>query len=253
MRVRQDTRTLPSESLEQCVALLSRRYDDIDGTELIRAFVEREYPGRIALASSFGAESAVLLHMISVVDPTLPVLFLDTGKLFDETLAYRDTLVRALGLSGVRAVTPWGEELAAVDPDGTLHQRDPDLCCFVRKVAPLDRILGDFSVWITGRKAYHGGDRSALPAIEAAAGRIKLNPIVGWDPAAVEAYLVRHDLPRHPLQAEGYPSIGCAPCTVRVCAGEDPRAGRWQGMTKRECGIHQSPSAGAVGGDGGGA
>jgi len=197
-----------------------------------------EFPGRAAMTSSFGAEAAVLLHMVAEIAPATPVLFLDTGKLFDETLAYRDALIDRLGLSDVRTLTPAAYELNALDPKGDLHATAPDQCCFVRKVAPLDRGIAGFDAWITGRKAYQSAGRSGLKPIEAAEGRIKINPLLGWRPADIDAYMARHGLPAHPLLADGFLSIGCAPCTDRACAGEDPRAGRWRGRGKTECGIH---------------
>jgi len=210
----------------------------LQGVDLIRAFTAREFPGRTALTSSFGAESAVLLHMAATVDRSIPVLFLDTGKLFPETLAYRDALVGRLGLTAVRTVTPAAYEIDALDPDGALHARDPDQCCFLRKVAPLDRVIGAYAVWITGRKAHHGAGRARLSTIEAEDGRIKVNPLLHWRPADIDAYMQAHGLPPHPLVTKGFLSIGCAPCTDRTGAGEDPRAGRWPKCGKTECGIH---------------
>jgi phosphoadenosine phosphosulfate reductase len=189
--------------------------------------------GRTALVSSFGAESVVLLHMVSEVDPATPVLFLDTEMLFPETLAYQEEVAETLGLTGIRRIGP-----AAGDPDGTLHRTDPDACCALRKTEPLERALEPFDAWITGRKRYQGGARRALPLVEPDGGRLKINPLAAWSREDVGAYMGRHALPRHPLVAKGYPSIGCAPCTTPVSRGEDERAGRWRGTWKDECGIH---------------
>jgi phosphoadenosine phosphosulfate reductase len=206
---------------------------------VLEAMIHGRFDGRVALVSSFGTESAILLHMISEIDKATPVIFLDTGKLFPETLAYRDTLVAQLGLTDVRAVRPSGKQLAAYDPDGRLWQKDPDLCCAIRKTNPLDGALEGFEAWITGRKRAQGGGRSALNMVEAGPdGRVTVNPLAFWDDARLEAYFEDHDLPRHPLQSEGYASIGCATCTQRVRPGEDKRAGRWAGLEKTECGIH---------------
>lgn len=235
--VQQTAANNPSE-FDRQVADLQRRFGDLQGADLIRAFVAGDYRGRMALTSSFGAESAVLLHMVARVDPSIPVLFLDTGKLFEETLTYRDDLVARLGLTDVRTLTPADYELEALDPDGTLHRSAPDQCCFIRKVAPLDRAIGGVDVWITGRKAFHSGNRADLSAIEPDNGRIKINPLLGWRPTDIDAYMERHALPPHPLVREGFLSIGCAPCTDRTRPGEDPRAGRWRGCAKTECGIH---------------
>lgn len=246
MRRRQDSHSvLPTAPmsrppLAQSVARLRARYGTLQGEALIRPILRGEFPGRSALTSSFGAEAAVLLHMVARVDPGTPVLFLDTGKLFAETLAYRDALIARLGLTDVRTITPAGYEVETLDPDGDLHRRAPDQCCFIRKVAPLDRALDGFDIWITGRKAFHSAGRADLSAIEAEEGRIKINPLLGWGPTEIDAYMDAHALPHHPLLAQGYLSIGCAPCTDRVRVGEDPRAGRWRGCGKTECGIHGS-------------
>ena len=206
---------------------------------VLGAMIQDRFSGKIALVSSFGAESAILLHMIAQVDKATPVIFLDTGKLFPETLVYRDELVAQLGLTDVRAIRPSGAQLAAYDPEGRLWQRDPDLCCSIRKTNPLDEALEGFEAWITGRKRSQGGARANMELVEAGPdGRINVNPLAFWDDAQIEAYFERFDLPRHPLQEQGYASIGCATCTQRVQPGEDKRAGRWAGLDKTECGIH---------------
>jgi phosphoadenosine phosphosulfate reductase len=197
------------------------------------------FSGKIALVSSFGTESAILLHMVSRVDRALPVVFLDTGKLFAETLAYRDELVARLGLTNVRSVRPSGKQLAAYDPDGRLWEKDPDLCCAIRKTNPLDAALEGFEAWITGRKRAQGGVRGHLNLVETGPdGRTTVNPLAFWDDEEIEAYFERFSLPRHPLEAEGYSSIGCTTCTMRALPGADKRSGRWAGMDKTECGIH---------------
>lgn len=198
------------------------------------------FPGRLAVASSFGAESAVLLHVVAAVDPALPVIFLDTGQHFAETLAHRDRLVRRLGLTDVRTVSPDPDRLRLFDPDGRLWAHAAGHCCWLRKVEPLRRALRPFDAWVSGRKADQSATRAGLPVFEADGARVKINPLARWRRADVEAYLVRHDLPRHPLEAQGFPSIGCRPCTTRVGAGEDRRAGRWPGTPRTECGIHWS-------------
>ncbi len=197
------------------------------------------HAGRIAVVSSFGAESAVLLALVAEIDPTTPVLFVDTGQHFPETLAYRDTLAWHLGLSDLRSPSLTPAEQAAHDPDGELWAFDPEACCRLRKVAPLDRALAPFEAWITGRKRHQAFTRTALPVHERVDGRVKVNPLAAWTPAQIMAEFERRALPRHPLAENGYLSIGCAPCTRAVAAGEDPRAGRWAGMAKVECGIHK--------------
>lgn len=206
-------------------AVMSRALDD-------------DLVGDIALVSSFGAESVVLLHMLSVMDRTRPVLFLETGMLFPETLTYQREVADRLGLSDVRVIRPDSEALFADDPEGDLHQRDTDACCALRKTAPLERALGGFDAWITGRKRYQGGKRAELQFFEAEAGKLKVNPLAHWEPSDIADYMTNNRLPRHPLVAQGYPSIGCGPCTSKVAPGEDPRAGRWRGDEKTECGIH---------------
>lgn len=226
--------------LAQRARLLELRYGGLDGGALLDAAINEIFPGRIAVVSSFGTESAVLLDLVAQVNPATPVIFLDTGKHFPETLAYRDRLVAHLGLTDVRSVTPAADDLAWADGDGTLWRRNADLCCQLRKVLPLERALSGFSAWINGRKRFQGGGRHNLGLFEAADARLKVNPLATWDTAALARAFVERGLPRHPLGAQGYPSIGCAPCTSR--SGEaGSRAGRWAGSGKTECGIHHAP------------
>ncbi len=221
---------------------LKDRYGALDGVELLSA-IAGEFPGKLAVTSSFGASSAVLLDMVARVDPSLPILLLDTGKLFGETLDYRDELVELLGLRDVRDVRPRPGDLTEIDPNGTLWSSDSDRCCFIRKVAPLNRALMGFSAWATGRMQAGGGLGPDLEAIEMVDGRVKVNPIAGWDQNDIEDYFAARDLPRHPLFADGFLSIGCMPCTDAVLAGEDARSGRWRGSAKTECGIHRGREA----------
>jgi phosphoadenosine phosphosulfate reductase len=210
------------------------------------------YGERLALVSSFGAESAVLLHLAAAVRPDLPILFLDTGMLFAQTLDYRRQLAVRLGLTNVRDLRPTFEDLAIVDPRSDLWRADTDACCRVRKVLPLDRALSGFDAWITGRKRFHGGARLTLRVVETVEGKLKFNPLASWGRAELEAYAREHDLPAHPLVAAGFASIGCWPCTEPVASGEDARAGRWAGSQKTECGIHTARAPGAapyLGGD----
>ena len=195
--------------------------------------------GRVAMVSSFGAESVVLLHMVSVIDPATPVLFIDTRMLFAETLAYQSDLAVLLGLRDVRRVTARALDLAITDRDGTLHRRDADACCDLRKTRPLENALHGFDAWITGRKRYQASTRAALEFFEAdGEDRLKINPLAHWGADDTQDYMVNNRLSRHPMVAKGYASIGCAPCTSPVAVGEDPRAGRWRGADKKECGIH---------------
>jgi phosphoadenosine phosphosulfate reductase len=200
-----------------------------------------EFPGEAALVSSFGADSVVLLHMAATIDRGLPVLMVDTLMLFAETLAYQAEVADRLGLTNVRRLTPAPADLAVADPDGTLHLSDPDACCDIRKVAPLARAEGRWPVTVNGRKRFQGPTRAALEHFEPDGDRLKVNPLAHWGAAEIRAYMDDHDLPRHPLVARGFRSIGCAPCTTPVAEGEDDRAGRWRGTDKVECGIHFGP------------
>lgn len=228
----------PDDAIEAEAGALNARYGALDARSVIALAAATLYPGRIALVSSFGAESAVLLHLAAGVDRAIPVVFLDTGRLFAETLEYRTRLIAHLGLSDVRSVTPDPERLIARDPHRALWMTDPDLCCRIRKTEPLARALAGFDAWFTGRKRFQNSVRAGLPLFEADQGRIKVNPLAHWTAGELGAYMERHDLPVHPLVARGYPSIGCEPCTSRVAPGEDARAGRWRGQDKTECGIH---------------
>lgn len=199
--------------------------------------------GRVAVVSSFGAESAVLLDLVAEVRRDVPVLFVDTGRLFPETLAYARDLARHLGLQDVRWIAPDAGELARVDGKGLRWSYDPDGCCEVRKVRPLARALAGFDSWISGRKRFQADTRAAMAKVEADGARLKVNPLADWSAAMLAARAAERRLPPHPLVAEGYPSIGCVPCTTKVQPGEDPRAGRWRGWDKTECGIHAPPGS----------
>ncbi len=227
---------------EAKVRSFSHKYGHLSAQKLMAAMMG-EFDGRIALVSSFGTEAAVLLHMVSEIDRNLPIIFLDTQKLFGETLRYRDTLVDMLGLTEVRTIRPDPERVKALDPNGMLFSKRPNLCCQIRKVEPLDRALAEVDAWITGRKRYQGRRRAVLPVIEASEGRIKINPLASWSKELLDEYFAEHKLPHHPLEEDGYLSIGCMPCTDRVAPGEDMRAGRWRGKDKDECGIHETPAA----------
>ena len=244
---------MPYEGAEQLesVSELNTRLRDASPQEILAAAIER-LGDRLALVSSFGAESAVLLHMLAQIKPDIPVLFLDTGMLFGQTLDYRKSLVAQLGLTDVRDLRPQYQDLATQDPSADLWRTNTDACCNIRKVLPLDRALDGFEGWITGRKRFQGGDRLRLQVVEpGAGGKLKFNPLANWNKQQLEAYAAEHELPPHPLVEFGYPSIGCWPCTQPVEDGQDERAGRWAGSQKTECGIHmpRSEPAVEVGGD----
>lgn len=242
VRVRDRIDTGPRFSQHDAVRL-NRMFRGSDTEEMLRAVIVDGLAGDIAAVSSFGAESAVLLHLIAQVDPGLPVLFLDTGKHFPETLAYRDALVARLGLTNLVELHPDPADLVARDETGLRWSYDPDGCCELRKVRPLAKALAGFDATLTGRKAFQSRTRANLPRFEIDTaddqGRLKINPLIDWDASRIEAWFIMHDLPRHPLVAQGYPSIGCSPCTSLVAPGEDPRSGRWKGWDKTECGIHK--------------
>ncbi|WP_412553879.1 phosphoadenylyl-sulfate reductase [Shimia sp. MIT1388] len=228
------------DPLQAKVNVLNERYRHHSATSVMEAALKDPQAGKLALVSSFGAESVVLLHMAAVVDRSIPVIFVDTEMLFTETLVYQQEVAERLHLDNVEIIRASDATLAAEDPDGTLHQFDTDACCSLRKTRPLQKALRGYDGWITGRKRFQSGTRAALDffEVEDFTGRIKVNPLAHWAPEDVRAYMEENRLPRHPLVAQGYPSIGCAPCTSPVAEGEDPRSGRWRGQDKDECGIH---------------
>jgi phosphoadenosine phosphosulfate reductase len=238
------------EDAANLAARLNLELRDAEPQAILRAAIEH-FGDKVALVSSFGSESAVLLHMAAQIKPDIPVLFLDTGMLFGQTLDYRKSLVAQLGLTDVRDLRPQFQDLAIHDPGADLWKTNTDACCNIRKVLPLDRALDGFDGWITGRKRFQGGDRLRLQVVEQGETQLKFNPLANWTKEQLDAYAAEHDLPPHPLVAFGYPSIGCWPCTAPVEEGGDTRAGRWAGSDKTECGIHldHATPATEVGGD----
>jgi phosphoadenosine phosphosulfate reductase len=222
---------------------LDRALRDATPAEIVAAALRTVGRDRLALVSSFGTESAALLKVMADVDPSIPVIFLDTGWLFEETLAYRDTLIATLGLRDVRSIKPLEETLSREDQERDLWFSDPDACCRIRKVEPLARALKPFVAWINGRKRFQGGLRAAIPVVEADGARLKFNPFANVSREEIEAIYKRANLPQHPLVASGYLSVGCMPCSSRTAPGEDARAGRWRGRPKSECGIHSVKTA----------
>ena len=221
---------------------LNNMFRGTETLDMLRSVLRDSLAGDVAVVSSFGSESAALLHLVATIDPATPVIFLETHKHFAETLTYRDDLVERLGLTNLMIVEPDAEVLTKKDDNNLRWSWDPDGCCEIRKVIPLAKALARFDASITGRKGFQSATRTGLPRFEIdhadTQGRLKINPLANWSKDDIEAYMVLHDLPRHPLVAEGYPSIGCAPCTTKVVPGEDPRSGRWKGWDKVECGIH---------------
>lgn len=220
-------------------ARLNAQYGDYHVDDLLSSMIGSVFCDKIAVVSSFGAESALLLYYVSRANKHTPVIFLDSLKHFAQTLAYRDQLKSFFGLTNVKVMTPLPEALAADDPHGDLHTRDPDRCCHIRKTLPMIRGLQGVACWITGRKRYQSAERNDLALFETQDRWIKLNPMIRFAPEEIEAAYQSLELPRHPLVTQGYASIGCAPCTTPVTdSEEDPRAGRWREQPKTECGIH---------------
>ena len=227
-----------SASVSPTADELDRALRDASPAEIIAAALKTVGRDKLALVSSFGTESATLLKVMADVDPAIPVIFLDTGWLFEETLAYRDTLIATLGLKDVRSIKPAEETLSREDPDRDLWFSDPDACCRIRKVEPLARALKSFDAWLNGRKRFQGNSRADIPVVEDDGARLKFNPFANVSREELEVIFARAKLPRHPLVASGFMSVGCMPCTSRTAEGEDERAGRWRGRAKTECGIH---------------
>lgn len=219
---------------------LNERFKGVETSTMLKTLFDERKLGEVAVVSSFGTESAVLLHLIASVDRTIPVTFVDTLKMFPETLEYRETLIKSLGIKNSNIVQPHESVLADKDANGLRWSFDPDGCCEIRKVEPLKRAKSGLDSWISGRKAFQSVTRNNIPRFEIADGLLKINPLGDWIKDDLEAYFEEHDLPRHPLEEQGYLSVGCAPCTSKVLPGEDPRAGRWRGWDKTECGIHEA-------------
>ena len=217
---------------------LNARFEGVDALTMLKTVFAEGLAGKVAVVSSFGTESAVLLDLVARADRTVPVIFVDTLKMFAETLNYRDTLISRMSFTNSRSVTPDPDVLAKKDETGLRWSYDPDGCCAIRKVEPMNRAKQGLDAWISGRKAFQSTTRQNMPRFEVEDGRLKINPLGDWTKDDLEAYFAEHDLPRHPLEAQGYLSVGCEPCTSKVLPGEDPRAGRWRGWDKVECGIH---------------
>lgn len=227
-----------AEATDKRLERLNAELRDASAQTILRVAMIREWTDKLTYVSSFGAESVAMLALIADVNPALPIVFLETGMHFPQTLDYKDELIEKLGLTNVREIPPSETERKILDPKNTLWKTDPDACCDLRKVRPLEPALEGFEAWITGRKRFHGGARMSLPVFEFAGGRYKVNPLANWTPDDVELLIQQRNLPRHPLVAQGYPSIGCWPCTKPAADPSDPRSGRWAGQEKTECGLH---------------
>jgi len=219
---------------------LNNQFRHHGATHVIDAVFKHGVLGQVAMVSSFGAESAALLHLIAITRPDTPVLFIDTNMLFVETLIYQSDLAEQLGLKNLRILRADPATIAEHDPDNTLHKGTRDTCCHLRKTSVLENALVPYDGWITGRKRCQGNQRVKLEFFEydAPNDKFKINPLAHWRVQDVADYFAANNLPSHPLVAKGYPSIGCKPCTVPVGKNDDVRSGHWQGRAKTECGIH---------------
>ncbi len=204
----------------------------------------RRFGDEVIASSSFQTQSMPLLHMISLWAPRLPVIFLDTGYHFPETLAFRDKIVSLWKLNLRIARTASGDHPAG-QPQGNLYQRDPDLCCHLHKVVPMQEALRGYRAWISGIIPDQTAERAHLQVLEPGASVLRIHPLAFWSRRDVFNYIAEHRLPEHPLTSQGYLSIGCEPCTRPVQIGEMARAGRWAQSAKTECGLHTQlrPSA----------
>ncbi len=217
---------------------LNRRFEDVSAAQVIEWASERFMP-RIAATSSFQTQSVALLHIISLVRPDLPVIFLDTGYHFPETLSFRDKLSESFGLN-LRIIRPRMSKHDLAEKYGeALYRRDPDLCCYINKVEPMQFALKELDAWISGIRREQTANRSGAQIVEALPdGRIKINPVATWSHSDLWSYIHKNNLPVHPLFGKGYLSIGCAPCTKPVTKDMDERSGRWSESSKTECGLH---------------
>lgn len=226
------------EDVAERLARINEELREASAQTILRASILREWQDEITYVSSFGTESAVMLALIADVNPDLPIVFLETGMHFPQTLDYKDELIERLGLSNVREFAPAEDQRLNEDPKNNLWKTNPDACCELRKVRPLGPALEGYNAWITGRKRFHGGARLKMPVFEHASDRFKVNPLASWTQEDVQNYFEYRQLPRHPLQSQGYPSIGCWPCTKPAEDPSDIRSGRWAGQDKTECGLH---------------
>jgi len=226
------------------IPALNARFEHTPAAEIVRWAWETFAPA-VALSSSFQTQSVPLLHIVSQVCPEMPVLFLDTGFHFPETLAFRDALQARLGLNVINVRARITQSQLLQQYGEGLYRRDPDLCCYIHKVVPMQEALAELDAWIAGVRRDQTVTRQTLAFLEAEpTGRFKIHPLLNWTKEDVKAYRQRYELPAHPLYERGYLSIGCAPCTRMVAVGEDERAGRWAGTGKQECGLHLRGSGG---------
>ena len=216
----------------------AKLYSKLEAPDLLKIMINKIFKNKIVLTSSFGAESIVILDLVSKINKNLPIIFLDTEKLFSETFNYLSKVKSFLKLKNIKVQKPLLKDLKLHDPKGSLHKSDPNLCCKIRKVIPLQKAIEPYDAWINGRKRFHGLDRADIKKIEKLNSVIKINPLADWDFKKISSYINKHKLPEHPLSKKGYKSIGCFPCTSKVSEHDSHRSGRWKGLKKDECGIH---------------
>tara|TARA_B100000029_G_scaffold79792_1_gene71301 strand:+ start:3805 stop:4503 length:699 start_codon:yes stop_codon:yes gene_type:complete len=217
---------------------LSEKFSKLDSINLLNVMIKKIFSKKIVLTSSFGSESIVILHMISKIDRSTPVIFINTGKLFPETLDYAKKIINLLKLNNILVLKPLNKDLKIKDPNENLYKKNPDECCKIRKVFPLEKIINNYDAWITGRKRIHGFEREFINKIEKSSTHIKINPLADWSLEKINKYIKKNNLPEHPLISKGYKSIGCFTCTNKVIYNESIRSGRWKNFKKKECGIH---------------
>lgn len=228
---------------EQEIAEISQSFET-ETPEAMIAWAVRTFGRGVTLGSSLGPQDVVLMHMLSQIDPSADIFFLDTGLHFKETYQLQTVLEAQLGvrLTSISPAQNVHEQALAFGP--ALWARDADACCGLRKVEPMRQHLQGFTLWITGMRRDQSATRTTIPILSVAPrfGLLKLNPLAAWDEARTWAYLEQHALPTNALHRQNYPSIGCWPCTQPVAPGADPRSGRWAGMGKTECGLHVATS-----------
>ena len=220
------------------IKALNSKFADGEPRSILEHSILNLFKNKIAYVCSFGSESAIILHLISKISKDIPIIILNTHFLFKETIEYKNELLKLLGLRNYREVFPDDKLLKKLDSNNDLWKTEADKCCNLRKVLPLEKSLTNFEAWISGRKSYHLGERQNLKAFEIINNKIVVNPLFKSSRDFVENYFSLNELPKHPLVAEGYLSIGCKHCTIKTKNIRDLREGRWSDKTKTECGIH---------------
>ena len=216
----------------------SEQFSKLNAFNLLKIMIKKIFLKKIVVTSSFGAESIVILHLVSRIDKNIAIIFLNTGKLFPETLEYLNKVKKILNLKNIKVQKPSLKDLRINDPKGLLHKSNPELCCKLRKVVPLEHAIAPYKGWINGRKRFHGLERSNIKKIEKLNSIIKINPLADWNFKKITNYIKKYKLPEHPLVEKGYKSIGCVPCTSKIAEDDSHRSGRWKNLKKNECGIH---------------